>query len=205
MYSALCVHSNDQLDTFWSSTWLFCSGSIDKSSPLLCHTRLGLGVITILLVSIIIFTGVEVLPGDACTAYLEREAKGELLEICREKLGLNTPAIERYLSWSYNALFGDLGYSLSGQQNTYGFQTFFQKFREDVGSFWYLQPACCGSACRFFFSSKNIFFEKGHMALPKIQKTYFCKQINLSFYFPGSLWSAQSMLRWFNTLLEDTA
>ena len=42
---------------------------------LLILKRLGLGVITILLVSIIIFTGVEVLPGDACTAYLEREAK----------------------------------------------------------------------------------------------------------------------------------
>ena len=78
---------------------------------LLILKRLGLGFITIFLVSIIIFTGVEVLPGDACTAYLEREAKGELLEICREQLGLNTPAIERYLSWSYNALYGDLGYS----------------------------------------------------------------------------------------------
>ena len=80
---------------------------------LLILKRLGLGFITIFLVSVIIFTGVEVLPGDACTAYLEREAKGELLEICREQLGLNTPAIERYLSWSYNALYGDLCYSLS--------------------------------------------------------------------------------------------
>ena len=83
---------------------------------LLILKRLGLGFITIFLVSVIIFTGVEVLPGDACTAYLEREAKGELLEICREQLGLNTPAIERYLSWSYNALYGDLGYSLSGEK-----------------------------------------------------------------------------------------
>ena len=83
---------------------------------LLILKRLGLGLITILLVSIIIFTGVEILPGDACTAFLEREAKGELLQICREKLGLNVPAIERYLTWSYNALNGDLGFSLSGQK-----------------------------------------------------------------------------------------
>ena len=83
---------------------------------LLILKRLGLGLITIMLVSIIIFVGVEVLPGDACTAFLEREAKGELLQICKEKLGLNTPAIERYLIWSYNALNGDLGYSLSGQK-----------------------------------------------------------------------------------------
>ena len=83
---------------------------------LLILKRLGLGLITIILVSVIIFTGVEVLPGDACTSFLEREAKGELLEICREKLGLNVPAIERYLTWSYNALNGDLGFSLSGQK-----------------------------------------------------------------------------------------
>ena len=83
---------------------------------LLILKRLGLGLITIMLVSIIIFVGVEVLPGDACTAFLEREAKGELLQICKEQLGLNTPAIERYLTWSYNALNGDLGYSLSGQK-----------------------------------------------------------------------------------------
>ena len=55
---------------------------------LLILKRLGLGLITIMLVSIIIFVGVEVLPGDACTAFLEREAKGELLQICKEKLGL---------------------------------------------------------------------------------------------------------------------
>ena len=52
---------------------------------LLILKRLGLGLITIMLVSIIIFVGVEVLPGDACTAFLEREAKGELLQICKEK------------------------------------------------------------------------------------------------------------------------
>ncbi len=38
--------------------------------------RLSLGFITVALVSIIIFTGVEFLPGDACTAFLEREAQG---------------------------------------------------------------------------------------------------------------------------------
>jgi peptide/nickel transport system permease protein len=59
--------------------------------------RLLLGLITVVLVSIIIFTGVEILPGDACTAFLEREAQGKLLENCRRDLDLNRPALERYV------------------------------------------------------------------------------------------------------------
>ena len=78
--------------------------------------RLGLGAITVWLVSIIIFVGVEMLPGDACTAYLEREAQGKLLENCREDLGLNRSAITRYAEWAGNALRGDLGVSANGQK-----------------------------------------------------------------------------------------
>ena len=78
---------------------------------LLILKRLGLGFITIFLVSVIIFMVLKFFLGMHAQLTLEREAKGELLEICREQLGLNTPAIERYLSWSYNALYGDLGYS----------------------------------------------------------------------------------------------
>jgi len=50
--------------------------------------RLMLGLVTVVIVSIIIFLGVELLPGDACTAFLEREAQGKLLENCRNDLGL---------------------------------------------------------------------------------------------------------------------
>jgi peptide/nickel transport system permease protein len=78
--------------------------------------RLGLGAITVWLVSVIIFAGVEMLPGDACTAFLEREAKGTLLANCREDLGLNRPAFTRYTEWAGNALRGDLGLSANGQK-----------------------------------------------------------------------------------------
>jgi peptide/nickel transport system permease protein len=78
--------------------------------------RLGLGAITVWLVSIIIFLGVEMLPGDACTAFLEREAKGKLLENCREDLGLNRPALTRYAEWAKGALQGDFGVSAKGQK-----------------------------------------------------------------------------------------
>ena len=77
--------------------------------------RILLGLITLFIVSLITFSGVEVLPGDACTTYLEREAYGAALEACYERLGLNTPAYERYISWAAGVLQGDFGYSLSGE------------------------------------------------------------------------------------------
>ena len=78
--------------------------------------RSALGLITVWLVSIIIFIGVEILPGDACTAFLEREAQGLLLENCRRDLGLDRPAWMRYGEWAANALSGNLGVSPDGQR-----------------------------------------------------------------------------------------
>ena len=77
--------------------------------------RILLGLITLFIVSLITFAGTEVLPGDACTTYLEREAYGAALEACYKRLGLDVPAHERYLSWAFNVIQGDFGYSLSGQ------------------------------------------------------------------------------------------
>ena len=74
--------------------------------------RIALGAVTVFLVSMMIFTAVEVLPGDACTAILQRDAVGQRLENCREELGLNKPAVTRYLTWASNALKGDLGTSI---------------------------------------------------------------------------------------------
>ncbi len=79
--------------------------------------RLLLGVVTVWIVSVIIFAGVEMLPGDACTAFLERDAKGEMLAHCREAQGLNQPPVERYLSWAAGAIQGDFGTSMSGDQS----------------------------------------------------------------------------------------
>lgn len=77
--------------------------------------RLALGLVTICLVSVIIFAGVEILPGDACTAFLEREAQGKLLENCRIEQGLNRPATERYLEWVSGAVTGDFGVTANGR------------------------------------------------------------------------------------------
>jgi peptide/nickel transport system permease protein len=78
--------------------------------------RLLLGVGTVALVSAIIFGGLMALPGDACTAFLDRDAFGPRLEACREELGLNRPAVVRYASWAAGALSGDLGNSASGNK-----------------------------------------------------------------------------------------
>ena len=77
--------------------------------------RILLGIITLFIVSLITFVGVEVLPGDACTTYLEREAYGAALEACYKRLGLDIPAYERYVSWAIGVIQGDFGYSLSGE------------------------------------------------------------------------------------------
>lgn len=82
--------------------------------------RLALGAITIVLVSLIIFAGVEILPGDACTAFLEREAQGKLLENCRNDLGLNRPAAERYIDWASSAVRGDFGVSTGSKKSIAG-------------------------------------------------------------------------------------
>ena len=79
--------------------------------------RLFLGIVTVWIVSMIIFAGVEMLPGDSCTAFLEREAKGKLLENCRESQGLNRPAVERYFDWATSAVRGDLGVSANGEKS----------------------------------------------------------------------------------------
>ena len=72
-------------------------------------------MITLFIVSLITFVGVDVLPGDACTTYLEREAYGAALEACYKRLGLDIPAYERYVNWAVGVIQGDFGYSLSGE------------------------------------------------------------------------------------------
>jgi peptide/nickel transport system permease protein len=74
--------------------------------------RLALGLLTLVLVSGIVFVAVEALPGDACTAYLGRMAQGTRLANCRRDFGLERPALTRYVDWVAAAVQGDLGVSL---------------------------------------------------------------------------------------------
>jgi peptide/nickel transport system permease protein len=78
--------------------------------------RVLLGLITVGLVSVIIFAAVEMLPGDACTAVLKQDAQGQRLQNCRQELGLDRPALVRYAVWASGALRGDFGLSAHGNK-----------------------------------------------------------------------------------------
>ena len=78
--------------------------------------RFLLALIVLVLVSLIVFVMVELLPGDAATAYLGRNATPEGLERVRVTLGLDRPAPERFLTWAGGLLRGDLGTSLARQE-----------------------------------------------------------------------------------------
>ena len=74
--------------------------------------RLGLGLIILLVISIIIFFMVELLPGDIAQAVLGQGATEENLAALREQMGLNKPAVVRYLDWLSGAVLLDFGTSI---------------------------------------------------------------------------------------------
>lgn len=78
--------------------------------------RLGLGLLTLLGASILIFTGTEILPGDLASALLQNNATEENLATMRAQLGLDRPAPVRYAEWFTHALQGDLGRSLATER-----------------------------------------------------------------------------------------
>ena len=78
--------------------------------------RLGLGFITLFVVSLIIFLGVELLPGDLAEAILGQAATPETVAAFRRELKLDLPAHERYVEWLVNMLQGDMGRSLANQR-----------------------------------------------------------------------------------------
>lgn len=79
--------------------------------------RLGLGVLTLLAASMLIFAGTEILPGDLASAILQNSATPENLAEMRAELGLNRPAPVRYVEWLGNAARGDLGQSLANHRD----------------------------------------------------------------------------------------
>jgi peptide/nickel transport system permease protein len=75
--------------------------------------RILLSLLTLLLVSLIIFAAVEVLPGDVATRILGREATAGSLAALRAQLHLEDPAAVRYLRWLGGIVRGDFGLALT--------------------------------------------------------------------------------------------
>ena len=93
--------------------------------------RLLIGVFILLIVSVLVFAGTEILPGDVATAILGQSATPELVALIRERLGLDDPVYLRYLHWLGGLVTGNLGTSLvngadlGGEVGVRLFNTFF--------------------------------------------------------------------------------
>jgi peptide/nickel transport system permease protein len=81
--------------------------------PRLIAGRLLSLLVTLLVVSGVIFLVMEVLPGDPAAVMLGTQATPETLAALRLELGLDRPAAERYAAWIGGLMRGDLGTSMT--------------------------------------------------------------------------------------------
>jgi peptide/nickel transport system permease protein len=68
----------------------------------------------LVLLSAVVFVGVDLLPGDPVTARLGAQGPDVVAE-ARARLGLDRPLAERYVDWLAGLVHGDLGVSASGR------------------------------------------------------------------------------------------
>ncbi len=82
----------------------------------LISKRLALGFLTVIVISVLIFVGVEALPGDLAEAVLGQEATPETVAAFRKELKLDLRAHVRYFAWLGDVMKGDLGNSLANHR-----------------------------------------------------------------------------------------
>lgn len=73
--------------------------------------RLGIGLVTLLLASVVVFAMLEIVPGDPARVMLGMNATEDAVQALREQMGLNLPLLTRYFSWLTGMLGGDFGRS----------------------------------------------------------------------------------------------
>jgi len=78
--------------------------------------RTGLGLVTLLVISLLIFVGVEALPGDLAQAVLGQSATPETVEAFRKELKLDLPSHVRYFTWLGSFVKADFGHSLANRR-----------------------------------------------------------------------------------------
>jgi len=79
---------------------------------LILSRRIAIGMVTVLVVSLLVFAGTELLPGNVAQAILGPGATSEAITNINIRLGLDQPAYIRYIHWFGNLLQGDMGVSL---------------------------------------------------------------------------------------------
>src|SRR6266516_4393734 len=77
--------------------------------------RMLLGLLTLVLVSIVVFAATQVLPSDPARAILGRNATPDALKSLRQQLRLGEPVTRQYLHWLGGLTRGDLGNSLAAR------------------------------------------------------------------------------------------
>ena len=75
--------------------------------------RIGAGLLTLLIVSAVVFFITSLLPGDAAQLLLGQNATAETGAALREQLGLDRPLAVRYCLWLWGMLHGDFGISFA--------------------------------------------------------------------------------------------
>lgn len=73
--------------------------------------RVGIGLITLAVASIVVFSVLEIVPGDPARMMLGMNATQDAVDALRRQMGLDLPLIPRYLAWAGGFLTGDLGRS----------------------------------------------------------------------------------------------
>ena len=76
--------------------------------------RLGLGLLTLFVVSLVIFWSLYLLPGGFAENILGQGATPETVAAFNHQIGLDRPAYVRYIEWIGGVLRGDFGYSYAG-------------------------------------------------------------------------------------------
>lgn len=79
----------------------------------LIFRRVGSGLLTLLIVSMMVFFITSMLPGDAAQMILGQSATPETVAALRQQLGLDQPLITRYIGWLTGMLQGDFGTSFA--------------------------------------------------------------------------------------------
>ncbi len=74
--------------------------------------RLAISVVTLIMISVIVFIGVRMIPGDPARVMAGTDADAAGLEEIRAKYGLKDPIPVQYVRWAALAVQGDLGRSI---------------------------------------------------------------------------------------------
>ncbi|WP_423752250.1 ABC transporter permease [Agrobacterium tumefaciens] len=79
-------------------------------------SRIFWGLVTLVIVSMLIFAATQALPGDVAQMILGKDATSDQLALVRSQMGLDQPIIVQYIHWLTGMLQGDFGHSVAAQR-----------------------------------------------------------------------------------------